>query len=361
MNRQSVLEVNKSNFLYNIEQIKKYINNEAEIMPVIKANGYGTYINKCLDLIENFKIVAVACVSEAIELRDIGYKGDIFVLNQPYIEDIPNILKYDVTVGVADINFIRELGNNGNKFRIHLELETGMGRTGIYSSDLDNIIELVLGYDNVLLNGVYTHFSSADSDYEYTLKQFEIFEEGVSLLKSKIDTLDYVHASASNGIVNFPIGLCNYVRAGIIMYGYASAHDTLDKIDLKPILRLKSKISFIKMVPEDYSISYGRTFISNKEMKIATVGIGYADGIRRELSNKGEVVVNGIKCSIVGRVCMDSFMIDVSELSDVKVGDLVYIWDNEVVTLEDIASCSGTINYEIMSTISSRVPRIFID
>ena len=360
INRQSVMEVSKTNFIYNIEQIKKYVGN-IKVMPVIKANGYGTYINKCLELIENFDIVAVACVNEGIELREIGYKGDIFVLNQPYLEDIENIVNYNIVVGVADINFIKEIGKRKDKFRVHLELETGMGRTGVYYDDLDYVMEEIKKYSNISLEGVYTHFSVADSDIDYTNKQIDVFEKSVNKIKNMFGTIRYVHCSASNGLLNFKVDTCNMVRSGIIMYGYPSSNNILSKISLKPIAKLKSKISFIKEIDEGVSISYGRTFISNNKMKIATVGIGYADGIRRSLSNKGHVVINGIKCKIVGTVCMDSFMVDISDLCDVKVGDTVYIWDNDLVTLEDVADICDTINYEVLSTISERVPRVFVD
>ena len=361
MNRQTYMDVCKSNFKYNIEQIKKYIGDNIELMPVIKANGYGTYINKCLDLLDDFSIVAVACVSEAVDLRKIGYNKDIFVLNQPYIEDIDNIVENNIIVGVSDINFIKKIGETGNKVRIHLELETGMGRTGIFKKDIDSFLDEICKHENILVEGVYTHFSSADNDYDYTNGQIKLFKEGVFKIKERIKTIKYIHSAASNGIINFDIGICNMVRSGIIMYGYPSSSNIFEKIDLKPVATLKSKISFLKNVDAGMSISYGRKFITDRNMKIATVGIGYADGIRRELSNRGFVVINGVKCKIIGSVCMDSFMVDVTELDNVSVGDIVYIWDNDLVKLEDIAIWCNTINYEILSTISYRVPRIFID
>lgn len=359
MNRQSVLTISKSNFRYNIKQIRNYIGENKDIIPVIKANGYGTYVNKCLELIEEFKIVAVACVCEAIELREIGYVGKILVLNQPYLEDIENILKYDVVVGVADIGFIKALGEYDKNFEIHLELETGMGRTGIDNKDISSFLEEVLKYENIKVTGIYTHFAAADDDYDYTNYQIKLFEDGVKKIEKVLGSVEYVHAAASNGLINFKIDFCNYVRAGIIMYGFPAANDTLDKIDIKPIAKLSSKISFIKEVVEGVSISYGRTYITKEKKKIATVGIGYADGIRRGLSNKGEVLVNGEKCLIVGRVCMDSMMIDVTHLDEVNIGDIVYIWDNDKISLEDVADNLETINYEVISTISSRVPRVF--
>lgn len=360
MNRQSYMEISKDNFKYNIKQIKEYVGNK-EIMPIIKANGYGTHVNKCIELIEDFNIVGVACVSEAIELRKVGYKGEIFVLNQPYLEDIDNIVKYDVTVGVCDINFVRGLARTEKVIKVHIELETGMNRTGVQSRYLESFIDDIVKYPSVIVEGIYTHFSSADSDIEYTNKQIDVFSSGVEYIKKRIDTIKYIHSSASNGLLNFNVDICNMVRAGIIIYGYASSGSTLDKIDIKPIAKLKSKINYIKVIDLDESVGYGRRYISNKRITVATVGIGYADGVRRSLSNKGHVVINGVKCPIIGSVCMDSFMVDVSEVLGVAVGDDVYIWDNQIITLEDIADTYDTINYEVLSGIGERVPRVFID
>ena len=151
------------------------------------------------------------------------------------------------------------------------------------------------------------------------------------------------------------------VRAGIILYGYPSSNTTLEKIDIRPIAKLKSKINFIKAIDKDESVSYCRRFISSYRMIVATVGIGYADGVRRSLSNRGSVVIRGIKCPIIGSVCMDSFIVDVSKVTNVDVGDDVYIWDNDLIKLEDIALIYDTINYEVLSGIGERVPRVFID
>lgn len=360
MNRQTYMEISKKNFKYNIDQIRKYVSN-MEIMPVIKANGYGTYINKCLELIKDFKYVAVACVSEGIELRNIGYTGNIFVLNQPYIEDIDNIIRYDLIVGVCDINFLRAIARYDTKVKVHIELETGMGRTGVLDRYLDIFITEIEKLSNIVVEGVYTHFSSSDNDIEYTNMQIELFNNGVNKIKNRINTIKYVHASASNGILNFNVDTCNMVRAGMIIYGYASSDTTLDKIDIKPVAILKSKISFIKELDVGKSISYGRKYITDKKTLVATVGIGYADGIRRCLSNKGYVIIHGIKCNILGTICMDSFMVDVTHLDNVSVGDTVYIWDNELIKLEHIANWYDTINYEVISGISERVPRVFVD
>ena len=354
MKRTSVLEISKSAFKHNINEIKKYTNKE--VMPVIKASAYGTYINRNLDLIKDFNIVAVALISEAIELREIGFKNKIFTLYQPYIEDIENIIKYDITVGVSDINFIKELSKLNHQVRIHLEIETGMGRTGIFVDKLDDVINVIKNSNNINVEGVYTHLSSADIDEEFTNKQISLFKQAVDELKQYFD-LKYIHSAASPGL-RYNIDFCNLVRPGLAIYGYKC--DEYFDIDLIPVAKLKTKISFIKEVSEGTSISYGRTYITDKVTKVATVTIGYADGVKRGLSNKGYVVINGKKAPIIGRICMDSFMIDVSNI-DCNVNDDVYIWDNELITLDDLANELNTISYEVISTITDRVERRFID
>jgi alanine racemase len=357
--RATSLEINLENFKYNMAEIQKYVGDSVTLMPVIKANAYGTHINKRIELMNNYEIVAVAIAEEANCLRNNGYKGEILILNQPDINDIDTILKQNVSIGMSSTNFLKQIVLKKQKAKVHLELETGMGRTGIYLKDLDEFIKCVKQYENINVEGVYTHLSSADNDEDFTKEQLSKFEEGALKIKEEFSNLKYIHSSASNGLLNFKSDICNLVRPGIILYGYQSSSSTLEKIDLKPIAKLKSKISFIKEVEKDTSISYGRTFIADKKMKVATIAIGYADGIRRSLSNKGYVVINGKKEPIIGTVCMDSFMVDVTEILDAKLGDEVYIWDNEIITLEDIAKWCDTINYEILSTISDRVPRVF--
>ena len=355
--RPSVLEVNLNNFIYNVEQIQNFVGKDIKIMPVVKANGYGSHINMRLDIMNRFDIVAVALVSEAIYLREIGYDKEIFVLNQPALEEIDLIINNNITIGLSDLSFLEELGKRKDNVKVHIEIDTGMGRTGVLA--LDNFIFELKKYSNVIVEGVYTHLSSADSDYEYTDKQLDKFERSIVMLKEHFN-LKYIHSSASNGLLNFKSSYCNTVRPGLILYGYESYPGVLNKIDIKPVCKLKSKITFLKEVDEGTSISYSRSYITDKKTKVATIPMGYADGIRRSLSNRGNVVVNNTIVPIIGKVCMDSFMIDVTNL-DVKVGDEVYLFDNELIKVEDIASIYDSINYEVISTISDRVPRKFIN
>ena len=356
--RPTVMEINLDNFKYNIEQIKQKVGAGVELMPVIKANGYGTYINTRLDILNMFNIVAVATVDEGVFLRELGYEKEIFVLNQPFETEIEKIISNKLVVGVSSESFVKKLGETGKEIIIHLEVGTGMGRTGVHPYKVEEYIKKLPS--NVKIEGVYTHLSSADIDYEYTTKQLESFNIAVNKVKEILGDIKYVHSAASNAILNFPNSYFNLVRPGIIIYGYASSDDTLEKISLKPIAKLKSKITFLKTVPEGTSIGYSRSFITTKETKVATVPIGYADGFRRDFSNGFKVLINGNMVPIIGKVCMDSFMVDVTDIDNCSVGDEVIIWDNENIKLEDLSNKCETINYEILCTISNRVPRVFV-
>lgn len=357
----SVLEININHFQDNIKEIRKLIKNKIEIMPVIKANAYGTFLNTQIDLLNEFKIVGVANTIEGEKLRKLNFQKDIFVLNQPSISDIPKIIENNLIVGASSMEFIQELGKTEKKVKIHIEIGTGMGRTGINPKRTTEFIKYIENYPNIIIDGIYTHLSSADSDFDYTKKQLDSFDTAVKDLKKIIPNIHYIHSLASNGILNFANYKENYnlVRAGIIMYGYPSDLNHPSKIQLKPVCTLKSKITFLKKVDKDTSISYGRTYKTNKPSIIATVPLGYADGIKRCLSNQGQVIIRGQYASIIGNICMDSFMVDVTAIKDVSLNDEVYIWDNEKITIEDIAEKCKTINYEILTSIGARVPRIF--
>lgn len=358
--RPTVMEVDLNAFEYNINEIQKYVGENVKLMPVIKANAYGTYINKVNEVINKFDIVAVATVDEAVELRLQGYKNEIFVLNQAYKEEIEKIANYNITVGISSDSFIEDLGKIDDIITVHIEIGTGMGRTGINPKRVDEYINKIQKFKNIRIEGIYTHLSSADFDEEYTRKQLYYFENSVKKAKELLGEIKYIHCNASNGILNFSENSYNLVRPGMVMYGYEPFSGAKEKINIKPVCKLKSRITFLKEVSEGASIGYSRTYITKRKTKVATIPIGYADGLKRSLSNKGHVFIKGHIVPIIGSVCMDGFMVDVTDIPDICVGDEVYIWDNENITLEEVAELAGTMNYEMMCTISSRVPRVFI-
>lgn len=356
--RPAYLEIDLKNLQHNVNQIQNKVGKDVKLMPVIKASGYGTYINQRLDFINQFDIVAVANVDEGVYLREIGYQKEIFVLNQPYETEIGKIIKYNITVGISSYGFAEKLAETNKDVTVHVEIGTGMGRTGVHPYKIEAYLKSLA--PNIKVEGIYTHFSSADSDIEYSKKQLQSFNIALETAKGILGEIKYIHAAASNALLNFPEARFNLVRPGIILYGYPGEDDTYEKIDIKPIAKLKAKITFLKEVKEGTSIGYNRSYITTKETKVATVPLGYADGFRRDFSNGWEVLIRGKKVPIIGKICMDSFMVDVTDIEDVQVGDDVIIWDNENITLEELAKKCNTINYEILSTIGVRVPRKFI-
>ena len=357
--RPAYMEVNLDNFQYNVDQIKKKVGSGVKIMPVIKASGYGTYVNQRLDVINQFDIVAVANVDEGVYLRELGYEKEIFVLNQPYESEIEKIIKYKIVVGISSDGFAEKLGLAKEDVTVHVEIGTGMGRTGVHPYKIDKYLQNLA--PNIKVEGIYTHLSSADSDDEYSQKQLKSFNIALETARGILGDIKYVHAAASNALLNYPEARFNLVRPGIILYGYAGESDTFEKIDLKPIAKLLSKITFLKEVKEGTSIGYNRSYITTRETKVATVPVGYADGFRRDFSNGWNVFINGKKAPIIGKVCMDSFMVDVTDLDDVKLDDEVIIWDDVNIGLQELADKCDTITYEILCGVGERVPRKFIE
>ena len=350
--RPTVMEVDKKEFKNNIKKIKKYVGDK-EILPVIKANGYGTYINKQLDIINDFNIVGVAIVDEGLDIRKTGYKKDILILNQPDILEIDEIIENDLIIGLSSVEFLKELVKRKENIKVHLEIETGMNRTGIKLEKLDRIYNLI-NNSSIEIEGVYTHLSSADDDINYTNKQIEVFKKALNIINKP---LKYIHVSASNGILNLKLDFTNLVRPGIIIYGYAPFKDALINTNIKPITKLVTRITFIEERNENDAISYNKTYKCDSKKIVATIPIGYGDGLRRSLSNKGFVYINNKKANIIGNICMDSCMIDITNI-DAKIEDEVIIWDDNT-KLDEIANICNTINYEILCNISERVPRIF--
>ena len=367
------LEIDLNKLEYNLKQIKQCMGKEIELLPVIKANAYGLGAVALKDLLErnNIKYVAVAMIKEAIELRNHGFKMPIMVLNEILEDEVEDIIKYNLTAGISTYEIARKFNkcaaDNKITVKVHIKIDTGMGRVGLIATESSEFekdietIENIKKLDNIEIEGIYSHLASPDEEKDYTNKQISLFDNLLTKLSERNIEIKYKHILASTGITDYTYACYNMVRPGIIMYGHTSRGKEQKKLNLKPCTKLLSKVAYIKNVPENTSISYGRTYVTKGYTKIATVPVGYADGIRRELSNKGYVCINGIKAPIIGVVCMDNFMVDVSKIPDIKVGDDVAIWDNENITLEEVASKCNTIVHDILCGISNRVDRVYID
>ena len=366
------LEIDLNKLEYNLKQIKQCVGEKVELLPVIKANAYGLGAVALKDTLEknNINYVAVAMIKEAIELRDNGFKMPIIVLNEILDCEVEDIIKYNLTTGISTYEIAKKLDEcaekNNTTTKVHIKIDTGMGRVGLIATDTSefekdiNTIEKIKALKNIDVEGIYSHLASPDTEKDYTNKQISLFDNLLAKLEDKNINIKYKHILASTGITDYTYASYNMVRPGIIIYGHTSRGKAQAKLDLKACTKLLSKVAYIKTVPENTSISYGRTYITKGYTKIATVPMGYADGVRRELSNKGYVAINGKKAPIIGVVCMDNFMVDVTKIPDVKVGDDVAIWDNENITLEEVASKCDTIVHDILCGITNRVNRVYI-
>ncbi len=365
------LEINTKNLEHNIEEIKRVIPNKTKIMAIVKANAYGHGMIEIATQLNKIGIndFAVASLSEAIELRENNIKGDILILGYTHFKDIPYVIKYNLIQTVVDYEYANKINNMKleTKVRMHIKINTGMNRIGENYQNTDKIIQ-IYQMKNIQIEGVFTHLSVSDSneksDIEFTKNQINNFYNDIEKIRNAGYTLGKTHIQAGFGILNYPELQCDYVRPGIIMYGNYNLPDTVTKVklELKPVATLKARITSVKVIQAGESISYGRTFISQKSMKIASVSVGYADGYPRSLSGKGaKVLVNGKYAEVVGRVCMDQIVIDVSDIDNIVEGDIVTLIGKEKEILaENISKKAGTIASELLSRLGTRIERIVI-
>lgn len=370
--RPTVAVVNLSKLNQNIQILKKHIDLNTAFMSIVKANAYGHGALKIANgaLESGASCLGVSIPEEGVELRCGGIDCPILVLGSIDSTQAELVLEYDLIACLATIDMAKALNKEGQKrnkkARVHIKIDTGMGRIGL--EDYDDIVELwklLKGMDYISVEGVFTHFATADQyNGKYTYVQLNKF---TSILKelSKLG-IDFkcIHAANSAAILNYPPAQFNMVRGGIAMYGYAPTEERQQMEQLQPILEWHTKVVYIKTINKGDSISYGRTFIANDSRRVATLPVGYGDGYNRLLSNRGWVIIQGYKAPIIGNICMDQMMVDVTHISNVKVGEpaiLIGKKGNEVITAYDLAKICGTIPYEILTNISSRVPRIYME
>ena len=367
------IEISLQNLENNILEIKKLINKNCKIMAVVKANAYGhdmVIIAKKLNEI-GITDFAVAALNEGIELRKNNIIGNILILGYTDFKDIDLVIKYDLIQTIVDYDYglkINEILNDkeiNEKIDVHIKVDTGMNRIGEKYSNIENI-KKIFELNNLNVLGMFTHFSSADSlekdDIDYSNKQIERFLYIINEMKKLGYNPGKIHMQSSYGILNYNELNFDYVRPGIIMYGVycTTEHNARIEPNLKPVLELKARISCIKELDVNEPISYGRKYITNTNKKIATVTIGYADGYPRNLSGKNtKVLINNKYANIVGRICMDQLMIDITDIENIKVGDIVtLIGSSYEITAEEIAKKADTITDELLSRLGKRLPRI---
>ena len=301
--------------------------------------------------------------------KSIVLSAEILILGASFDEDCSSLVKHNITPAVFSYDFAKKLSTEaikqGKQAKIHVKIDTGMSRIGFVSGDsneeiCDEILK-ISKLPNIFIEGIFSHFATSDEkDKSYTEKQFSEFLSVCNLLKEKGLDIPIRHIANSAAIMMYPETHLDMVRAGIILYGFYPSEDVnKDRLKLRRVMTLKSRITLIKEI-ENRGVSYGKTYIAHNKTKIATIPVGYADGYTRLLNNKAKIIAKGKTVNVIGRICMDQCMIDVTNVHNINTGDEVIIFGEDIVTADDIAMSLGTINYEIVCMISRRIPRIYL-
>ncbi len=364
-------KINLDNIQKNMQTVRQKFGDDMIILGIVKANAYGHGAVETAKALVEFGagMLGVAAIDEALELRENGITAPILILGQIFRQDYAAAIENDITCTVIDIVTAQGLSQKAKELnktaKVHIKIDTGMGRIGFQPDENDEmLIKSVFELDNIFVEGAFTHFANADTTDKTSAnaqkKKFIDFTDNLINDGYEIP-IRHMYNSASTMELDGYAG--EMVRCGIMLYGLYPSSEMNKNYKLFPALEFKSHISFVKNVGKGFTVSYGSTYITDKEMKIATVPVGYGDGYPRYLSNKGEVLVKGTRCKILGRVCMDQFMIDVSHLPDVQIADevtLVGTDGNETITIEEVSDAEYRFNYEFCCLITPRVPRLYI-
>ena len=358
---------------YNFEQMKKNIKEGTKIVAVIKADAYGHGAVPIARMIQEYDYIwgfATATAQEALQLRRAGIRKPVLVIGLVFEEYYEKLVENEIRMAVCDYETARKFDEaakkKGKKGLIHLAVDTGMTRIG-FKDDKECLEEIRCIYElsDVRIEGLFTHFARADEyDRSPAMVQLKRYLDFAELLEKNGIHIPLHHCSNSAGIIRVPEANMDMVRAGITIYGiYPSDEVEKDIVKLKPVMELKSHVSYVKDVQPDTEVSYGGTFVTSRPTRMATIPVGYADGYPRQLSGKGWVLIHGKKAPICGRVCMDQFMVDVTEISDVKTGDEVTLLGrdgDEFISADTLGDLSGRFSYEFVCDINKRVPRIYL-
>lgn len=376
--RRTWAEVDIDAVKHNFNEIKKSVSNNAEIMCVIKADAYGhgaVFLGKLYEEL-GAKRFAVSNIEEALQLRESGIKLPVLILGFTPAVMAKELADNDISQAVFSQEYARELSEeaskNNVKVKIHIKLDTGMSRIGFLYQNKDrdkaslDQIKTACTYPNLISEGIFTHFAvsdEADEGREATLRQYDCFSSAVEKLREDGFEFSVIHCSNSGAIIDYKQAHFNCVRAGIILYGLAPSSKLSQRLDLRPVMQIKSVVAQVKLVDAGTPVSYGGTYVTQKPTKLATVPIGYADGYTRSLGNRAYMTVKGKKAPVVGRVCMDQLMLDVSGIDDVRSEDEVTVigdGKNNTMSFDEMAALTGTINYELVCLVGKRVPRVYI-
>lgn len=360
--RPTWAEISLDSFESNLGEARKLVKRNVSVMAVVKADayGHGAKILGAAALRFGADLLGVATVSEAVELRESGIKGGIFLLGGIDPSEADTVVEKSLTPACHSTSVLKALSKSAVRLEktasYHLKIDTGMTRLGVGAGEVESFFSSVSGLPGVELEGIFTHFaSSEDTRSDYTDYQLEVFGEALDILGEMGLRYRFAHSANSAAIQRFPGSHMDMVRPGIMLYGSYN----MGEVSLRPVMKLKTKIVQLRKIPPGTSVGYGGNFVASRETVIATLPVGYADGYPRKLSGRAKVSVGGKLASIVGSVCMDFIMVDVTDIQGTRVGDEVVLFGDGLVSVEDVSAWAETIPYEIMCMISPRVPRVY--
>jgi alanine racemase len=369
---RALAEIDLNVLADNFKTIKARVSGQTRMLCVVKADAYGhgaVPVARHLEM-QGTDFFGVVTTDEGIELREHGITKPILVMGgvMPW-DDVESFWEHRLTPAVADLQGLTRLvsaaANRRQQIKIHVKVDTGMGRIGVGQNDLDGLIAMVCTSDRVRVEGVMSHFSSSEVRDAYGLSQIDRFRDVVALLRKNGIEPEIAHMANGGAVCQYPESHFDMVRVGIMLYGAYPDRTLAEKISVRPVMRVVSHVAYVREFPAGSPLSYGRTFITKRTTKVACVAMGYADGVPRALSNKGSVLIKGRRCPIVGRVCMDFFLADITDMADVadvapgEEAILIGASGSNSISPDEVAEQVGTIPYEILCGISRRVPRAY--
>jgi len=341
----------------------------AQLLPVIKAEAYGHGMIETARVLrkEGVKFFCVSDLPEGKKLRENGFRQKILLLETTLSQHAGDIVKQDLTPSVCTLEFAKELNKRAAARRkiscVHIKIDTGMGRLGVSIDKAEDFIRKVAGFSHLTVEGVFTHFPVADTQTDFTKAQIERMRQLIHRLEDDGISIKYVHAANSMGLAGYRTDFLNLARPGLMLYGVYPVDRLKKKIELKSVMSVKTRVVFVKKVKRGQGISYGHTFVAPRAMTVATLAIGYSDGYLRSLSNRGQILIGGKKCPVIGRVTMDQIMVDASRVKGLKLGQEAVVLGKQgrqEITADDLAQRAATISYEIMCAFGNVLPKILL-
>jgi alanine racemase len=366
--RPTLVEVNLARLADNLAAIRAKVA-PAQVMPILKANAYGHGLIEVARhlVICGADILGVAFLEEGILLREQGIPAPILVLGGIIGNQVPLFLQHNLTLTASSVEKLDQIENTASQMgviaRVHIKIDTGMERIGVHYYSAGPLLEASLRCRHCLIEGIYSHFATADSaDLTYARLQIERFQEVLRFYEQRSLPMPLRHMANSAAILQLPEGTFDLVRPGILLYGVYPSKEVARSVAVRPALAWKSRVVYFKVVRPDHPVSYGSTWVSNHPVRVVTIPVGYGDGYFRSLSNRAQVIIRGRKYPVVGRVCMDQMMVNIEWETAYNGDEVVLLGESgeEVITADDLADWAGTIPYEILTNINTRVPRVYV-